>query len=183
MRDPFLQLLAADTLQVAERAQPADRRQNHVDCRLLLAPPGGFRVASHLARRGGARLPRLWHCTALGRPIQGRNQAVLFDRGRAGQSHHSQTGGPGDPGHLTWLYRAQGPLLRKVLSAPQWEQAEMRTEPGGSAYQFLIAGVPESLEYYVEAGGVRSASYRLNVVDLPSIKNITVTYHYPRGPA
>src|ERR1035438_9306410 len=44
---------------------------------------------------------------------------------------------------------------------------------------FLIAGVPESLEYYVEAGGVRSATYHLNVVDLPSIKNITVTYHYP----
>ena len=55
----------------------------------------------------------------------------------------------------------------------------MGTEPGGSAYQFLIAGVPESLEYYVEAGGVRSPTYKLNVVDLPSVKNIRVTYHYP----
>ena len=44
----------------------------------------------------------------------------------------------------------------------------MRTEPDGSAYQFLIAGVPESLEYYIEAGGMRSPSYKLNVVDLPS---------------
>ncbi len=55
----------------------------------------------------------------------------------------------------------------------------MRTEPGGSAYQFLIAGVPESLDYYVEAGGVRSPSYKLNVVDLPAVKNIRVTYHFP----
>ena len=47
-------------------------------------------------------------------------------------------------------------FFAKYASASQWEQAEMRTEPGGSAYQFLIAGVPESLEYYVEAGGVRS---------------------------
>ena len=47
-------------------------------------------------------------------------------------------------------------FFAKYASASQWEQAEMRTEPGGTAYQFLIAGVPESLEYYVEAGGVRS---------------------------
>ena len=55
----------------------------------------------------------------------------------------------------------------------------MRTEPGGSAYQFMIAGVPETLEYYVEAGGVRSQTYKLNVIDLPSVKKIRVTYHYP----
>src|SRR5205823_806324 len=35
------------------------------------------------------------------------------------------------------------------------------------------------LEYYVEAGGVRSPSYKLNVVDLPNVKNIRVTYHFP----
>src|SRR5262249_54158122 len=33
--------------------------------------------------------------------------------------------------------------------------------------------------YYVEAGGVRSKTYKLTVVDLPSVKNITTTYHYP----
>ena len=31
----------------------------------------------------------------------------------------------------------------------------------------------------MEAGGVRSPTYKLNVVDLPSVKNIKVTYHYP----
>ncbi|MEI9973333.1 MAG: hypothetical protein WDO73_15590 [Ignavibacteriota bacterium] len=36
--------------------------------------------------------------------------------------------------------------------------------PGSASYQFLIAGVPESLDYYVEAGGVRSTTYKLNVV-------------------
>ena len=70
-------------------------------------------------------------------------------------------------------------FFAKYASSSRWEQAEMGTEPGGSAYQFLIAGVPESLEYYVEAGGVRSSSYKLNVVDLPSVKNIRVTYRYP----
>ena len=89
-----------------------------------------------------------------------------------------------DPGNKTIRKRADqmitatllgftAPKVRffaKYASASKWEQAEMRTEPGGSAYQFLIAGVPESLEYYVEAGGVRSPSYKLNVVDLPSVK-------------
>ncbi len=44
---------------------------------------------------------------------------------------------------------------------------------------FLIAGVPESLDYYVEAGGVRSKQYHLKVVDLPGIKRLKVTYHFP----
>ena len=70
-------------------------------------------------------------------------------------------------------------FFARYASSPQWEQADMRPQAGGSGYQFLIAGVPESLEYYVEAGGVRSATYKLNVVDLPSVKNIRVTYHYP----
>ena len=67
----------------------------------------------------------------------------------------------------------------RYTSASKWDQDEMATQPGGNAYQFLIAGVPESLEYYVEAGGVRSPSYKLNVIDLPSVKNIRVTYHFP----
>src|ERR1035437_956508 len=48
-----------------------------------------------------------------------------------------------------------------------------------AAYQFLIAGVPENLEYYVEAGGVKSSTYKLSVVDLPGVKKIRVTYHSP----
>ena len=76
----------------------------------------------------------------------------------------------------------QAPKVRffaKYASASAWEKAEMTAQAGGSGYQFLIAGVPETLEYYVEAGGVRSQTYKLNVVDLPGVKNIRVTYHYP----
>src|SRR5262249_28650616 len=47
------------------------------------------------------------------------------------------------------------------------------------AYQFLLAGVPESLDYYVEAGGVRSETYKVKVIDLPNVKKIRVTYHFP----
>src|SRR5262249_16276433 len=60
-------------------------------------------------------------------------------------------------------------FFAKYTSSSQWEQAEMRTGAGGTAYEFLIAGVPETLEYYVEAGGVKSPTYKLNVVDLPAV--------------
>ena len=49
----------------------------------------------------------------------------------------------------------------------------------GTSYEFLFAGVPEPVEYYVEASGVKSKTYKLDVVDLPGIKHIKVTYHYP----
>src|SRR5471032_1832311 len=70
-------------------------------------------------------------------------------------------------------------FFAKYASASQWEQAEMGTEPGGSNYQFMIAGVPETLAYYVEAGGVKSDTYKMTVIDLPNVKKIKVTYHYP----
>ena len=81
---------------------------------------------------------------------------------------------------LAGFLRAQGALLRQVRQRLEVGAGrDARPQPGGSAYQFLIAGVPESLEYYVEAGGVRSPHYKLNVVDLPAVKKIRVTYHFP----
>ncbi len=44
---------------------------------------------------------------------------------------------------------------------------------------FCSPALPEPVEYYVEAAGVKSKTYKLDVVDLPGIKNIKVTYHYP----
>jgi len=176
--DPFLQLLAADTLQVAEQAKPATVAKT-----TWIA---GFSSAAVVSA-----LVLIWLGTA-GPGFLGYGTALLWAGPPKGETKPFYSIVV-EPGNLTIRKRADqviqatllgftAPKVRffaKYSSAPQWEQAEMRTEPGGSAYQFLIAGVPESLEYYVEAGGIRSASYHLNVVDLPSIKNISVTYHYP----
>jgi hypothetical protein len=176
--DPFLQLLAADTLQVAELAKPASVAK-------------ATWIAGFSSAAAASALLLIWLGVA-GPGFLGYGTALLWAGPSKGEikPFYSIMVSPGD---RTIRKRADqviqatllgftAPKVRffaKYSSAPQWEQAEMRTEPGGSAYQFLIAGVPESLEYYVEAGGVRSASHHLNVVDLPSIKNITVTYHYP----
>ena len=49
-----------------------------------------------------------------------------------------------------------------------------------SNFQFLFAGLPEDVEYYVEAGPLTSRHYKVRVVDLPSVKQMRVTYHYPK---
>ena len=58
----------------------------------------------------------------------------------------------------------------------------MQSEPDsgeGATYQFVFAGLPENVEYYVTAGPLVSSRFRVRVVDLPSVKDISVTYHYP----
>jgi hypothetical protein len=59
----------------------------------------------------------------------------------------------------------------------------MQAQPdsgGLAAYQFVFAGLPENVEYYVAAGPLVSPHYKVRVVDLPSVKGIRVTYQYPK---
>jgi hypothetical protein len=176
--DPFLPLLADDALAVAHEAHPAS-----------VARTGW--IFSFSSAAVAAVLVLLWLATS-GPGFLGYGASLLWaglPKGDMKPFYAIQV----DPGNRTIRKRADqlisaqlkgftAPRVRfvaKYASGSQWEQVEMRTEAGSSSYQFLIAGVPESLEYYVEAGGVRSPSYKLTVVDLPAVKRIRVTYHYP----
>jgi hypothetical protein len=55
----------------------------------------------------------------------------------------------------------------------------MQRQPGAAGFEFLFAGLPENVDYYVEAGPLRSRNFKLRVVDLPTVKQIRVTYHFP----
>src|SRR3954447_256269 len=177
-QDPFLEVLAEDTRSVAQQAAPRGRAKTAV-------------IFSFSSVAIVAALVLLWLGMS-GPGFLGYGTSLLWGglpKGEMKPYYAIKV----EPGNKTVRKRSdlmitatltgfQAPKVRffaKYASASQWEQAEMRTEPGGSSYQFLIAGVPDSLEYYVEAGGVRSPSYKLNVIDLPSVKNIRVTYHYP----
>jgi hypothetical protein len=59
----------------------------------------------------------------------------------------------------------------------QWQQVAMTRTDKGFAFTFF--SVREALKYYVAAGGIRSRDYQINVVDLPSINNLKLTYHFP----
>ena len=73
-------------------------------------------------------------------------------------------------------------LFARFQSAAAWEPVAMQPLPdagGAAAYQFVFAGLPENVDYYATAGPLASAHYQVRVVDLPSVKAIRVTYHYP----
>ena len=53
-------------------------------------------------------------------------------------------------------------------------------QPQDANWSFLFAALPDTVEYYVEAKGVRSKTYRLVAVALPGVKNLRVTYEYPK---
>jgi hypothetical protein len=59
-----------------------------------------------------------------------------------------------------------------------WESATMsRSDDEG--YRFTFFAVREPMRYYVSAAGVRSPEYRVQVVDLPRVSNVKLTYQYP----
>jgi len=71
-------------------------------------------------------------------------------------------------------------LAARYEGSTRWEEAPMRPAEGRGDFELLLAGIPQSLDYYVSAGRIRSSLYRLRVVDLPQIKRLRVTYHFPR---
>jgi hypothetical protein len=176
-REPFLELLAADTLNLARSSEPKrlfSSRALLASCGfaavalavlvwLIAAAPGFIGYGAALLWRGsGANLvPYYGIKVAPGDASVRRNTDELVT---------AQTIG---------FEPAQVHLFARYNSASKWNELLMLPQPGGSGFQFLFAGLPEGVEYYVEAGSVRSPRFNLRVVDLPAVKQIRVTYNYP----
>lgn len=176
--DPFLNLLAADTLEVARDTEPEQVAAGKWIAGLASCAAGAFIVLVWLAVSGpgflGYGTSLLWGAL----PKSG--IAPFYDiavqpgdhlvRRRSDQLVTARLIGFEAP-HVTVFARFAG--------SSKWEQAAMHPQSSGSGHEFLFAGIPESFEYYVEAGGVRSKHYKLGVIDLPNIRRLRVTYHYP----
>ena len=67
-------------------------------------------------------------------------------------------------------------MVRKSADGPFERMPLLRAENKYEAMLFDLAG---PLTYYVEAGGVRSATYTLKVVDLPYVQKLELEYHFP----
>jgi hypothetical protein len=175
--DAFLELLAADTLDVASCA-PAT----------ALAP--GARLLAVLGAGVVFLGVLLWMIVA-GPGFLGYGAHLLWTgSGRGAAPLYDLKISPGDATvrrHADQLITAQtvGILSPRVVlyaryqSTSKWEQVAMQPRPSASGYQFVFTSVPENVEYYVEAGARRSPHFNIRVVDLPSVKQIKVTYHYP----
>jgi hypothetical protein len=176
-REPFIELLAADTFELTRDARPQ---------RLI---PDGQLLVSLAA--SALSLGLLVWIIAAGPGYLGYGAARLW----TGSPHGAATFydvrvGPGDASvrrnakqlitaQLIGLQTQNVRLYARYQSASKWAQVSMEPQPGASGFQFLFASLPESVEYYVEAGPLRSRHYKLRVIDLPSIKQIRVSYRFP----
>jgi hypothetical protein len=177
--DPFLELLAADTLVRTRQTQPSSLVP---DNRLFALGGGGLGCLAVLA----------WMIAA-GPGFVGYGASLLWT-GQYAAPLYTIAVTPGDvtvrrnsdqliTAHVTGMRPGKAQLFARYASASGWEPVTMQAQAdaGGrdASYQFVFAGLPENVEYYVAAGPLVSSHYKLRVVDLASIKDISVTYHYP----
>ncbi len=72
-------------------------------------------------------------------------------------------------------------LHAKYRGSTKWDTLPMSPQPGSDRYQFLFAGLADSLDYYVQAGGIASRQYTIAVKDLPVVQRLRVEVHFPAG--
>lgn len=178
---PFLELLAADTLARAQHTPPA-----------VLVPETRIFAMSGAAL--GCLAVLIWLIAA--RPgYMGYGASLLWTGPRTNAPPlYALTVTPGDAtvrrnrdqlvtAHVTGMQPDRVQIFAHYQSASGWDHALMQVPPETHAaanWQFVFAGLPEDAEYYVVAGPLVSPHYKLRVIDLPSIKSIAVTYHYPK---
>lgn len=177
--DPFLELLAADTIARAQATAPSSLVPDH-----RLFALGGAGIACLFVL--------LW-IIAEGPGYLGYGASLLWTPYRNTVPFYKITVTPGDltvrrnsdqlvTARVTGARPSKAQLFARYRNSSVWEPVTMQAEPdsgGDAAFQFVFAGLPENVEYYVAAGPLVSPHYKVRVVDLPSVKEITVTYHYP----
>ena len=179
--NPFLELLAADTLAHTNLLPPSS-----------LAPARSLFVLTGI---GLGCLSALIWMVAAAPGFMGYGAGLLWTGARNNAAPlYSMAVTPGDvtvrrnsdqlvSAHVVGLQPEKVQMFARYQSASAWEPVVMQAQPsqnGLSNYQFILAGLPESVEYYVTAGPLVSPHYKVRVVDLPSVKKIQVTYQFPK---
>ncbi|HTS29616.1 MAG TPA: hypothetical protein VMH81_27285 [Bryobacteraceae bacterium] len=178
-QDPFIELLAGETLDVARTAEPKEMVTESRLWGLLAAGAGSCALLVWLIAAGpgflgyGASL--LWTGPHTGKP-------ALYDlRVAPGDAVVRRYADQIVSALPTGLESPTVKLHARFQSSARWEEIAMHPKAGSFAggYQFLFAGLPEGVEYFVTAGALTSKHYNIQVSDLPAVKRIRVTYHYP----
>ena len=178
---PFLELLAADTLARTQYASPASLVP---DNRLFALGGAGLACLGVLVWMIAAAPGYIGYGASLLWTGPKKNVAPLYaiavTPGNVAVRRHSDQM---ITAHVSGMHPEKVQLFARYQSASGWEPVLMQTQPdvgGAATYQFVFAGLPEDVEYYVGAGPLTSPHYKVRVVDLPSVKEIHVTYHYPK---
>jgi hypothetical protein len=68
-------------------------------------------------------------------------------------------------------------FTRSSPDAPFQRLSMLAGEDGG--FEVLLLAVAERTEYFVESTGIRSATFSIDVADLPYVDRLDLTYHFP----
>jgi hypothetical protein len=176
--NPFSELIAEDALRIARDHQPEEFAPSAFLYGFTGTAAAAIAVLAWLIAAGpgfwgyGASLLWTGNASASRRPIyditvQPGNRTV---RRKSDQAITAHLLGFSAPAVL---------LHARYDGALKWEAIPMQTQPGGNGYRFLFAGLSDGVEYYVQAGARESKHFRLAVKDLPAVKRIRVTLHFP----
>lgn len=173
--EPFLELLAADTLRIARAADPRHMVPDGALAALAGAALASLAVLIWLVRAGpgywGYGAAALWTGTPSAPPY-----TIRVMPGDAAVRRNGDQLVVAEP---LGLQVSQMRLHARFGRASRWQSVAMEPRPRGPGFEFLLAGIPEDVEYYVDAGSVASRHFRLRVADVPAVERIRVRLHYP----
>ena len=179
-QDPFIELLADDTLEITRFAEPT---QLVPETRLWTSLAAGLVAFAVLIWMIAAGPGFLGYGAALLWTGPHRDKPLLYDLrvtpGDAVVRRHADQMVSAIPSGM------RSPAVKlhaRYASSSKWEEIAMLPKAAASfagGYEFVFAGLPENVEYYVTAGALASKHFQIRVSDLPVVKQIRVTYHYP----
>ena len=68
---------------------------------------------------------------------------------------------------------------RPLGSKADWQGQAMEPAKAKTDFRFSIFNIQDSVEYFVESNSIRSDVYKLNVVDLPFVKQLDLSLNFP----
>src|ERR1700722_2141001 len=172
----FAELLAADTLKIVQRAEATKLVPNRnllislgtalasfgVLIWMIVAGPGflGYGAALLWAGHAGAAPLYDLRVTPGDATVRRNSDELISVEPRGIQTNDMR-------------------IYARYESTSKWDRLPMQPQPGTSNFQFVFAGLPEGVEYYVEAGQLRSPHFHIRFPDFPAVKQIRVTYRFP----
>src|SRR5205823_9087369 len=70
-------------------------------------------------------------------------------------------------------------LMMRSGATAVFERVPLAGTADPAAFEGMLFHLDKPIDYYVEAGGVRSPIYSMTLLDLPAVRQLELEYHYP----